>query len=250
MSGRVGVLGAARERRAHAWGERGVGKGLRGGTTRGHGQGGCVGGHSADPQADTPGWPPGKVARPFLQARWQRQSSAGSRGWRGSGEATTSEPPGGGGGGVCGGAPVILGSPPEPRGPPCSLGLPERRAPFGCSIILFLVKNKTRFDFFNGFEQSFDFFFLIYIFWPFFLSPRPRRSRGRLGSPRGPGQGQRGSQGARGSPGPPAPGHQPRAAPAALGSPHRGAAPRPRCPARDLHKSALSLHHPSSRKGA
>lgn len=117
VSGRVGVLGAARERRAHAWGERGVGKGLRGGTTRGHGQGGCVGGHSADPQADTPGWPPGKVARPFLQARWQRQSSAGSRGWRGSGEATTSEPPGGGGGGVCVGGTGYFGEPPRAPGP-------------------------------------------------------------------------------------------------------------------------------------
>lgn len=77
---------------------------------------------------------------------------------------------------VCGGAPVILGSPPEPRGPPCSLGLPERRAPFGCPIILFLVKNKTRFDFFNGFEQSFDFFFNIYFLAFLSLPPSPQVS--------------------------------------------------------------------------
>lgn len=156
VSVRVGVLGAARGRRAHAWGERGVGKGPRGGTTRVHGQGGCVGGHSAVPHADTPGWPPRRAARPFLQARGKGRARPAAAGGGARARRQLQSHPGAAGDG--GGAPVILGSPPERRGPPCSLGLPERGAPFGYSIILFLVKNKTRFYFFNGFEQSFDFF--------------------------------------------------------------------------------------------
>lgn len=48
----------------------------------------------------------------------------------------------------------------------------------------------------------------------------------------------------------PEPGAAPGTRPVPLGNPCRGAAPRPRCPSPNLHKSAVALHHPSSLKGA